>query len=193
MRYLALLLLAATASGCATGTYAEVTALRGGMPGTGRLPQSKQVLDLDATLVRVGGVIDLAPDSAFVAELGAGLQALDPHGHEPIPGVDASLRLGYDWGGCQLFVQGTAGYLHMGDNPLGPYRSDYLFSNGLAVGVAVPLDESTTLSVGYQVYHGSNGDKFHGKGRLRKVGLDPKGANPGFEGGGLFIGLEVRF
>ncbi len=40
MRYLALLLLAATASGCATGTYAEVTTLRGGMPGTGRLPQS---------------------------------------------------------------------------------------------------------------------------------------------------------
>jgi hypothetical protein len=187
VRYLALLLLAATASGCATGTYAEVTTLRGGVPGTGRLPQSTQVLDLDATLVRVGGVIDLAPDSALVYEVGAGLQALDPHGHELIPGVDASLRLGYDWGGCQLFVQGTAGYLHMGDNPLGPYRSDYLFSNGLVVGVAVTLDESTTLSVGYQLYHGSNGDKFYGR------WLDPRGPNPGFEGGGLFIGLEVRF
>jgi hypothetical protein len=193
--YRLIALLALTCAGCA-GTpsyYAEVSQLRGNREGTGELPQSTQVLPLDGTLARIGGRIDLTDPGGWGVEVGAGLQTAKLHGQaEPSLGPDVGVKVSYDFDGLRPFVEMTAGFLTCPE-AWDPYRSDYFFSNGLTIGLEYEISDNTSLLLGYSVYHASNGADFHGKGRLNKFGLDPKGPNPGFEGGGFMIGIEVTF
>jgi len=162
----------------------------------GKLNRGGGNQDLVAFHTAVRAEADVVRVGPIVGSLGIGPNFITPINRVGTGyGAEVAMSLRYElqpWFQPRIFCATSANYFDKAWEPLAS-NIKYSFITQIGLGARFPMTDSLSLTLDYRWYHKSWGESFYGNDVRGFFGLPGNGTNPGFEAGGVFVGVCWEF